>query len=133
MQNINMDEHYPGTFNIGGEKLNGELIYNKEHGIIMLFIVKQFVNDSLGKHYSNLDVITGVLNSGTTVTLFHNRCTKNQTHVFQSQQIVSVADYSIWSKNNATNKKYNKMTCVLENALQWSGMSSIDTSGVYQT
>ena len=31
-----MDEHYPGTFNIGGEELIGELIYNKEHGIIML-------------------------------------------------------------------------------------------------
>ena len=127
--NNDVDMHFAGKFNIVGEEINGELIYNKENGVTLLNLVKQINNSSImGKHYGNLDIITGVLNSGTTVTLFHNRCTKNHTQAFHSQQLVYVADYSIWSKNDATNAKYNKLVCVLENALDWSGLTSVDTS-----
>lgn len=128
MQNKNMDRHFAGKFNIGGEEITGELIYNKENGVTMLNLVKQLTDVPFGRSYPNLDVITGVLNSGTTVTFFHNRCTKNHTQAFQTQQLVFVANYSIWSKNDATNKKYNRLECVLENALEWSGLSAIDTS-----
>ena len=124
----NVDRHFAGTFNIGGEEIAGELIYNKENGVTLLNLVKQLTDEPLGKSYSNLDVITGTLNSGTIVTLFHNRCTKNHTQAFQIQQLNFVAAYSIWSKSDATNKKYNKLKCVLENALEWSGLSVIDTS-----
>lgn len=128
MQNENMDRHFAGKFNIGGEEITGELIYNKENGVTMLNLVKQLTDAPLGRSYPNLDVITGVLNTGTAVTLFHNHCTKNYTQAFQTQQLVFVANYSIWSKNDATNKKYNRLECVLENALEWSGLSAIDTS-----
>lgn len=128
MQNKNMDRHFAGTFNIDGEEITGELIYNKEKGVTMLNLVKRLTDAPFGRSYPNLDVITGVLNSGTTVTLFHNRCAKNHTQGFQTQQLIFVADYSIWSKNDAINKKYNKLECTLENALEWSGLSVIDTS-----
>lgn len=128
MQNKNMDRHFAGTFNIDGEEITGELIYNKENGITMLNILKQLTDSPLGRSYPNLDIITGVLNSGTTVTLFHNRCTKNHTQIFHTQQIIFVADYSIWSKNDVTNKKYDKLECTLENALEWSGLSVVDKS-----
>lgn len=125
-----MDRHFTGTFNIDGEKISGELIYNKENGVTLLNLVKQLTDVPVGRTLSNLDVITGVLNSGTTVTLFHNRCTKNHTQLFQTQQLIFVADYSIWSKNDVTNKKYNKLECILENALEWSELSVIDTSDI---
>ncbi|MFR7989973.1 MAG: HEPN domain-containing protein [Anaerovoracaceae bacterium] len=128
MQNENMDRHFTGRFNIDGEEITGELIYNKESGVTLLNLVKQLIGAPLGRSYPDLDVITGVLNSGAFVTLFHNNCTKNHTKAFQTQQLVFVADYTIWSKSDATNKKYNKLVCVLENALEWSGLSSIDTS-----
>lgn len=129
MKNQNVNQHFAGIFNIDGEEINGELIYNKENGVILLNLVKQLADISLfGKSYSKLDVITGVLNSGTIVTLFHNRCTKNHMQVLQFQQLIFVADYSIWSNSNITNKKYNKIECKLENALKWSGLSIIDTT-----
>lgn len=128
MQNKNMDRHFAGKFNIGDEEITGELIYNKESGVTLLNLIKQLTDAPLGRSYPNLDVITGVLNTGAFVTLFHNHCTKNHTQAFQTQQLVFVADYSIWSKNDATNKKYNRLECVLENALEWSGLSAIDTS-----
>ena len=127
-ENIDIDRHFAGKFYICGEEIPGELIYNKEKGVILLSLVKQLTNTPIGSHYGNLDIITGVLNSGTTVTLFHNRCTQNQTQAFQTQQLVYVAEYSIWSKREATNIKYNIIECILENALDWSGLSAVDTS-----
>ena len=130
MQNYtDRDQHFAGTFNVFGEKIPGELIHNKENGAILISLVKLF-DDSFnpGKAYGNLEIITGVLNSGETVTLFHNRCVKNNTQAYHSQQLAFVADYSVWSKNDATDAKYNKLVCKLENALDWSGLSTIDAS-----
>lgn len=70
MQNKNIDQHFAGTFNIDGEEIAGELIYNKEKGVTMLNLIKQLTDVPIGRSYPNLGVITGVLNSGTTVTLF---------------------------------------------------------------
>lgn len=128
MQEKNIDRHFAGTFNVNGEEIAGELIYNKENGVTLLNLVKQLTDDPIGSSYPSLDVITGVLSFGTTVTLFHNRCIRNHTQAFQVQHLNFVADYSIWSKSDATNKKYNKLECVLENALEWSGFSAIDAS-----
>ena len=124
----NMDMHFTGTFNIGGEEITGELIYNREKGVTLINLVKKLTDTPIGSSYGNLEIITGILNSGTAVTLFHNRCTKNHTQVLQNQQLVYVAEYSIWSKSNVKNKRYNKLVCVLENALDWSELSVIDTS-----
>lgn len=126
-----MNQHFVGTFNIRGEKIDGELIRNESSGVTLLNLMKPLNGTfAIGNTYGNLDVITGVLNSGTTVTLFHNRCTQNFTQAFQTQQLVFVADYSIWSGSDATNGKYNELVCVLENALEWSGLSTINTNNV---
>lgn len=128
MQNESVDKHFAGKFNIDGEEIDGELIYNKENGVTLINLVKQLTDVPIGKSYPNLDVITGILNSGAFVTLFHNRCIKNHTQHFIIQQLVFVADYAIWSKSDAKNKKYNKLNCILENALEWSELSCIDAS-----
>lgn len=128
MQNKNIDQHFAGTFNIDGEEITGELIYNKEKGVTMLNLIKQLTDVPIGRSYPNLNIITGVLNSGTTATLFNNRCIKNHMQGFQTQQLIFVADYSIWSKNDVINKKYDKLECILENALEWSGLSTVDAS-----
>lgn len=126
MNNKNMDQHFIGIFNINGEEMSGQLIYNKERGVTLLSIVKQLTDIPVGKDYRNLNIITGILNSGTTVTLYHNRCIKNHSKAFQTQHLIFIVDYSIWSNNNAINRKYNKFKCVLENALIWSRLSSIN-------
>ena len=127
----NMDRHFSGVFNINGEEIAGDLIYNKESGVTLLNLIQR-VTDAfpIGRSYGNLDIVTGVLNSGTIVTLFHNHCARNHTQAFQTQQLVFVADYAIWSNRDVTNVKYHKLECVLENALNWSGLSTIDTSGL---
>lgn len=128
MQNESVDKHFAGKFNIDGEEINGELIYNKENGVTLINLVKQLTDVPIGRSYPNLDVITGTLNSGAFVTLFHNRCIKNHTQNFIIQRLVFVADYALWSKSDAKNKKYNKLNCILENALEWSELSRIDAS-----
>ena len=127
LDNTRMDRHYTGEFNILDEKISGDLIYNKQNGVILLNLIKEINSESLfGKSYGTIPVIVGKLNSGTTVTLFNNRCTNNHTQAFSSQQLHFVARYMIWSKSECSNSKYNKMVCVLQNAYQWSGFSAFE-------
>lgn len=49
MQNKNIDQHFTGTFNIDGEKITGELIYNKEKGVTMLNLIKQLTDVPIGR------------------------------------------------------------------------------------
>lgn len=127
--NIDKDKHFTGTFNISGEEITGELIYNKKNGIILLNLIKTIPQpDIFGQSYKDIDIITGVLNSGAHVTLFNNRCVKNHTQAFQSQQINYISKYIIWSKDFATERKFHKLRCVIENGLKWSDLSRLDTT-----
>ena len=130
MRNYNdIDQHFTGTFNIRGEEISGELIHNRENGVTWLNLIKKLPDKvAFGENYGNLDIITGVLNTGATVTLFHNRCTMNRTQAFSTQQLYYIADYTVWSKTVTTDKKYNELVCEIENALAWSQLSVIDTS-----
>ena len=129
--NKDRDLHFAGTFCVLEEKIPGELIYNEENGKILINLVKLFDNAfDRGKAYGNLEIITGILHSGETVTLFHNRCIYNSIRVSYSQELSFVADYLVWSKKDAKDTKYNKLVCILENALNWSGLSAIDTSDI---
>ena len=47
MKNQNVNQHFAGIFNIDGEEINGELIYNKENGVIWLNLVKQLTDISV--------------------------------------------------------------------------------------
>lgn len=129
----NMDRHFPGVFNFNGKEIAGSLIYNKESGAILLNLITEVkVTDvfPIGRSHV-LDTITGVLHSGVIVTLFHNRLLGNYPQLSRTgltQQLVFVADYAIRSEGDATNVKYNKLECVLENALNWSGLSTIEST-----
>ncbi len=122
------DQHFTGVFKVFGEEISGELIYNEDSGVTLINLVKLLSDTIRDKVYGTLDIITGTLNTGTKVTLFHNRCVKNHTYAFHSQHLAFIAEYAIWSNKDVTDTQYNKMVCVLENALNWSGMSAIDTS-----
>lgn len=126
-ENKDVDRHYTGVFQILEEQISGELIYNKQDGVILLNIIKEVDSKSLfGKSYGTLPVITGKLNTGTLVTLFKNRCNHNHTQAFRNQQLVFVSEYMIWSNTEKTNSLYNKMVCTLKNAYQWSGFSAFE-------
>ena len=121
LSNIDVDRHYTGTFKIVDEELTGDLIYNKKYGTILLNLSKQLVDkDLFGKSYGTLDIIVGRINSGAIVTLFNNRCVNNHTQAFQMQQLVFSSSYLIWSNNEASDQKYDKLVCRLQNAYAWS-------------
>ena len=127
--NIGIDKHFTGKFYIADEEIAGELIYNKKNGIILLNLIKTLVDPMVfGKSYKDVDIITGTLNSGAVVTLFKNKCVKNHTQAFQSQQINYVSKYLIWSKDIVAKRKFHKMRCIVENGLTWSELSRIDSS-----
>ncbi|MEE1056119.1 MAG: hypothetical protein UH239_02605 [Acutalibacteraceae bacterium] len=124
-ENIDIDRHYTGVFKILEEDISGELIYNKQNGVILLNLVKEVCSNSFfGKSYAALPFITGKLNTGTVVTLFNNRCSKNHTQAFNNQRLVFVSEYMIWSNSKRIDSVYNKMVCTLKNAFQWSSFSS---------
>ena len=130
---IERDLYYSGVFNVFGEEIGGELIYNKSKGVILLNLVKSISDHSaFEKTFGDAHIITGILNSGTIVTLFHNRCTKNHFQGFKTRQLNYVADYMVWSKNEVTNTKFNKIICILENALNWSGLSGVDVTDDFE-
>ena len=126
-ENIDIDRHYTGVFQILDEQISGELIYNKQNGNILLNLIKEVSSDSFfGKSYGTLPVITGKLNTGTVVTLFNNRCSNNHTQAFSNQRLIFVSEYMIWSNAECVNSSYNKMVCTLKNAYQWSSFSAFE-------
>ena len=126
-ENTGFDRHYTGTFAILDEKIDGELIYNQQNGVLLLNLIKEINSTSLmGKSYGTLPIIVGKLNSGTVVTLVNNRCTNNHTRAFSTQQLTFVAEYMIWSNAEKVNATYNKMVCKLKNAYQWSCFSAFE-------
>ena len=126
-ENIEIDRHYTGVFNIFDDQISGELIYNKKNGVILLNLIQEVASGSfLGKSYGSPPIITGKLNSGAIVTLFNNRCTNNHTQAFGSQQLNFISERMIISKAENINSKYNKMVCVLKNAYQWSSFSAFE-------
>ncbi len=126
-ENIEIDRHYTGVFNIFDDQISGELIYNKKNGVILLNLIKEVASESFfGKSYGSPQIITGKLNSGAIVTLFNNRCTNNHTQAFSSQQLNFISNRMIISSAEKTNSKYNKMVCILKNAYLWSSLSAFE-------
>lgn len=122
--NTDLDRHVLGEFCLNGENLQGEIVYNKENGIILL-IIRRETNKSLGRYYGLIPLITGKLHSGAFVSIYHNQCIQNKTQFLAYQDLVFRSAYIVWG---STERLYNRLVCVLENGLQWSGLSQIDTS-----
>ena len=126
-ENIDIDRHYIGVFQILDEHISGELIYNKQKGLIRLNLAKEITTESfLGKSYGTLPIIIGKLNTGAVVTLFHNFCSNNHTRVFSNQRLVFDSEYMIFSNSESVESTYNKMVCILKNAYQWSAFSAFE-------
>ena len=54
-ESIDVDRHYIGAFNILDEEISGELIYNKQNGVILLNITKEInLMTPIGKMYGNI-------------------------------------------------------------------------------
>ena len=122
-ENTAQDRHYAGDFVVETDAFSGEIVYNKENGIIILSLTKEL--QGVGKSYGRQKFISGKLNSGAYVTLCNCQCIKNLTHNFSVQQLRFRADCMIWGKAESANRKFNKFVCVLENGLQWSGLTQI--------
>lgn len=121
-----IDRHLLGRFQINNEELSGDIIYNKERGTIFLSITKGLYREC-GHSFSSMPSISGKLDSGAIVTLYHAACIKNHIQNFAYQKLLFHADYMVFGKKTGL---FNSLTCVLENALQWGAMSRIDTDGI---
>lgn len=123
--NCAQEKHFVGTFQILDESLAGEIIYDKKNGKILLSISKSFgERGGLGKSYGTLERITGKLTSGPMVTLFNNRCVCNSNTNLHLQQLVFSASHMIFSDSEIRSLEYNKLSCVLENAYEWSDLKA---------
>lgn len=116
--------HFIGTFNVGESEISGELIYNKAKGFMLLNLTRQV--DGFGKSYGKIKYIKGKLNSGSFVTLYNNHCTKNHTQSFAYQNLHFIPKYIVFSNDDSAKHKFNKLVCIIENGVWWSGLSKIE-------
>ena len=124
------DEHrYIGTFNILDEEIDGQIIYNKKTGVILLDLAKQLDEKIFfGKSYADISVISGRINSGAIVTLFNNKCVNNHTNAGQTQRICFRSDYLVLSSKIQKDAQYNELVCTLKNAFTWTQLSVFETT-----
>lgn len=123
------DRHYTGVFNVEGDIISGEIIYNKGNGTILLVLEKEInEKNTLNKNYGNIHTITGKLNTGASVTLFENRCVLNHEQVFQYQTLEFISQRMIFAHQDASDATFDEMVCVLGNALSWGDLSPFQTT-----
>lgn len=128
---IKQEGHYIGQFSFLGETMEGEIVFYRERGLILLKLSREVKDyyQALSMRVSKQEVISGKLNIGWTVTLYHNRCIKNFTRIPSYQQIEFSCEYVIFHNQDDPCRKFNQLSCVVENALEWSGLSYVDDFG----
>lgn len=137
--NYNISRNYTGTFLVDGEEFRGELVYNRESGTISLNLAKElfldftdddpnsYTHKEMEKKFDRLESIPGKIDAGSPVILFDCRCTHNSVSLNEySRDLRFKANHMIWNDADAEGRKYKKLICILENALQWSQMTQID-------
>lgn len=122
-ENIYQDKRYVGKFEIDGLEIPGTILYNKGNGVIMLDLRQEV--SGFGKAFGKMRCIIGKLDTGIPVMLCNNRCVTNHTQGFIFQHLSFIAEYLVFGKTEMETCKFNKMTCVIENGLSWSGLSQI--------
>ena len=123
-ENIDKDRHYIGVFNLDNNEIPGEIVYNKSKGMILLSLTQE--TKGLGKHYWNKSCIKGKLTSGGVLTLFDNACTKNHTQSFRYQTLHYLSKYMTLGNDYGNEHQYNKLVCIIENGVEWSGLTQIE-------
>ena len=132
MSIISDNKHYVGMFEFEGELVQGEIIYNKKNGLILLNIIKKLTKENqLGRSYGNIKIIKGELNNGVKVTLFNNKCVNNNTRAFSIQNIMYKCDYLVWANKYYADALFNKLNIQVSNAVEWSGMTKIVKESVF--
>lgn len=122
-ENIYQDKRYVGNFEIDGSDLPGTILYNRGNGVIMLDLRQEV--SGFGKAFGKTRYIKGKLDTGVPVILYNNRCVTNQTQSFQFQHLSFIAEHLVFGKAGSESCNFNKMVCVIENGLGWSGLSQI--------
>lgn len=118
---------YTGSFIVAGQAINGYLIHDKKEGAIILNLEREYKKENVTvESFGDLDIITGKLNIGTKVILYNNKCTGNTMVVPRYQKIQFSSSYMVWTDDEKTNPFFNEFVFTLENALEWSGLSSFD-------
>lgn len=117
--------HFLGEFCLGNNTMQGELIHNKSTGAIYLSIRRE-THTLDGVPVDNGSVITGKLQSGAPVSLYNCRCVRNHTQYLAYQDLLFRSSHIVFGEPQST---FNQLVCVLENGLQWGGLSQIDISG----
>lgn len=112
-----------GEFALADKNILGEIVYNKNNGSIALFFTE--IIETIGSYYGNPKQIYGRINSGEYITLFNNECILNQERLLQCQRLGFRAQYAILSNVPIKDKKFDTYRCVIENALDWSNLSSL--------
>lgn len=128
-------KRYTGDFQYKGQKVPGEITYNKEKGIIDLKLTQHFEseeeyrevswNERLHKEANRIRTdrvasIIGWLHTDHKVTLRNCRLLKDDSDGI-TRILKFRADYVIFDELLDTAPKYNRFTFVVENGLQWSG------------
>lgn len=123
---MNNERHYTGQFSVAGQSISGELIYDDVEGTIILILTREYGRYDAEESFSVLDIITGKLNSGVTVTLFKNTCIYNFIKVPEYQTIHFSSSYMIWADTEIREPQASTFIFTLENALAWSELSNFD-------
>lgn len=128
---LKIDSHYVGTFNIEGKQYQGEIVHNIQNGTILLSI--KFKIDSFEKirerNFPNPDIIVGTLTTGIVVNLYNNKLVKNYTHNLEYHEIQYLVESMVWTYNDLSSHRFDKMVCELDNGLEWSNLSRIEPTG----
>lgn len=118
------DSYYPGEFDIKGTRLQGNLVINEDNKTICLYIQWK-TEDADGIHLGYIEKIIGKLTMGKPIVLLNNTCIHDTVHFLSHQDIVYQSQYAIIGNNL---DGYDHIRCIIENGLNWAGISQIDTS-----
>lgn len=122
-QGLDYDNYYPGKFMIEGQELQGNLVINFDTNTLSIHIQRE-IDIPTSMHLKYIKVISGVLATGTQVMLFNNTCVYDNVQLYSHQDLIYKSRYIVFGNSH---KCYNTLRCVIENGLQWSGTSQIDT------
>ena len=127
ISNSDYNQHYTGVFKVHNEEMMGNLVYNRQAGLIALNLKRKYgTSDIQEESFSHIDAITGKLNSGAIVSLLNTQCVSNKTIVPSYHEYQFLSSIMIWSNEELTEPKFNRFVFKLENALEWSGLTSFD-------
>ena len=122
-KDIEADRHYSGTFTLCDMPLQGEIIYNKYHGIILLDVKIKESDDTLIRSAIDMvDTIPGILDTGAHVLLINNRCINDHTVYGHFRQFQYICKQLLWGSKHKDNLLFNKFNVIVSNALKWSDL-----------